>query len=65
MPIITITMGEIDIEMKTRLIKELTAKAVEITKIPEHSFTILINELGDDNIGIGGKTLKEFKQSLS
>jgi 4-oxalocrotonate tautomerase len=64
MPIISVTMGETDIDTKTKLIKGLTAKAVEVTKIPESSFTILINELGDNNIGIGGKTLKEYKENM-
>ena len=63
MPVINISMHKIDDRTKTDLIRNLTATAVETTKIPAQSFTILINEMDDGNIGIGGKTLKEVKAS--
>jgi phenylpyruvate tautomerase PptA (4-oxalocrotonate tautomerase family) len=37
--------------------------SVEVTGIPAEKFTILISELDDYNIGLGGKTLKEIKAS--
>lgn len=61
MPVITINMHKVDDQVKTGLIRNLTATAVETTGIPAQSFTILINEMDDGSIGIGGKTLKEVK----
>ncbi len=61
MPIISVTMGKIEKEKKAELIEKLTATAVGVTGIPEQSFTILINELDDYNIGLAGRTLAEVK----
>ncbi|MCP4136347.1 MAG: 4-oxalocrotonate tautomerase [bacterium] len=64
MPIISITMGQqADDQQKSELIQKLTSTAVEITKMPEYAFTVLIHELPDQNIGLGGKTLTEVKKS--
>jgi len=62
MPIIKIDIASVTKEQKVRLIEKLTAVSAEITKIPQSAFTIIINELGDDNIGVGGKTLGEVKK---
>ena len=40
--------------------RELTAKASEITQIPADKFIVLINEMERENIGIGGKLLSEI-----
>lgn len=61
MPVITIDMHKVDETMKTTLIRNLTSTAVEATGIASQSFTILIRELDETNIGLGGKTLKEVK----
>ncbi len=63
MPIISVTMGQVERNQKIELIKKLTATAAEVTKIPEQSFTILIHELDDYNIGLAGRTLDEVKKS--
>lgn len=63
MPVITIEMGKAESATKKELIQRLTEVSADITNIPENSFTVLINELKDDNIGIGGKTLGEIKLS--
>ncbi len=62
MPVIAITMGkgQADTTQKQALIERFTTAACEITKIPAQSFTILINELEADSIGVGGKTLIEI-----
>ena len=57
MPIIKVTMGKADVEMKKMLIEKLTAVGVEVTKSPASVFTVLIEELELDNMGIGGQTL--------
>jgi len=61
MPVITITMGtgQADTEQKKTIIKDFTTRAVEIMKLPPQSFTILINELNHDAVGVGGITLEE------
>lgn len=61
MPIITITMGKLEKEKKQRIIKRVTEKAMEITGIPEKSFTCAITELDDDALGLGTKTVEDIK----
>lgn len=63
MPVITIDIGILDKEKKTKLVKELTAKASEVTQIPAEKFIVLINEMERDNIGVGGKLLPEILSS--
>jgi 4-oxalocrotonate tautomerase len=63
MPVITVTLGKTENLVKETLIRQLTQTAVEATKIPAPSFIVLINELEDMNIGLGGKTLAEVKAS--
>lgn len=60
MPVIKIDIGKLDREKKAELVKELTAKACEVTQIPADKFVVLINEMERDNIGIGGKLLSEI-----
>jgi 4-oxalocrotonate tautomerase len=60
MPVITIDIGNLDKEKKANLVRELTAKASEVTQIPAEKFIVLINEMERDNIGVGGKLLSEI-----
>ncbi len=57
MPVISYEAGPLSPEQKKELITQLTDVAAEITKIPKHSFTILIKELPLENIGVGGQDL--------
>lgn len=61
MPVINIEIGKLSQEQKTELIATLSSTASTITNIPLNAFTVVINELADDNIGIGGKTIGELK----
>lgn len=61
MPVINISMHKVNDQIKTDLIRRLTDTSVEVTGIPADKFTILIDEMDDCNIGLGGKTLKEIK----
>jgi 4-oxalocrotonate tautomerase len=63
MPIVTITMRKTDLKTKKELIEKLTATAALITTIPDHHFVFSINELDDENLGIGGKTIQEIMHS--
>ena len=63
MPVITVQMHKVDTTQKTELIRRLTATAVGVTQVPASSFTIIIQELDDGNIGIGGKTRAEVVAS--
>jgi 4-oxalocrotonate tautomerase len=60
MPVITIDISTTSKETKAALVKELTATASEVTRIPEEKFIVLINEMERDNIGVGGKLLSEI-----
>ena len=61
MPVINITMGPATEEIKKNLIERLTAEAMGITKIGAEHFTVLIHELSTENLGVGGKTVKELR----
>jgi 4-oxalocrotonate tautomerase len=54
--------GQTTSEQKKLLVENFTAGAMEITGLPAHAFTVLITELPPENIGIGGKTLRELHQ---
>ena len=64
MPMISFESGQLSAEVKKELIQRLTAVSAEITGIPKELFFISINELNDENIAVGGKTVKELKQEL-
>lgn len=61
MPVINLEIGKLTNDQKTKLIKELSQTAASITSIPLGAFTVVINELDDNNIGIGGKTIGQLK----
>lgn len=65
MPVITleIGVGQSD-DQKKRLIQSYTAQSAEITGISADKFIVLIKELPNENIGVGGKTLKEIRLGL-
>ncbi len=65
MPVIQITLGQTSGEQKKALIERLTADAIEITGIPANEFTVLITELGRDNIGRAGRTLTDILAARS
>lgn len=64
MPVISVEIGTMAKESKTELIRRLTEVAVEITHIPQSAFTVVIHELPDENIGVGGETVECIKQRL-
>jgi len=61
MPVITVDLGTLpNRETKAELVLALTKAASSATRIPEEKFTVLINELNRDNIGVGGKLLSDI-----
>lgn len=64
MPLITFESGKLTDAMKYELIHKLTNISAEITGIPKNSFFISIREMPDENVAIGGKTVKEIKKDL-
>lgn len=61
MPLISIESGKLTKEQKAELIGRITKTASEIMNIPQEFFFVSINELSDENIGIGGKTIEKLK----
>lgn len=61
MPLINVEIGKLSREQKLQLISRLSRTASEITGIPLNAFMIVINELDDENIGIGGRSIGELK----
>lgn len=62
MPVITIQIGSVSDKQKKDLIQTMTSQAVKVTGIPEEAFIVIVNELPDENIGVGGKTVDEIKK---
>ena len=61
MPVITIDLGVMENrEKKGELVQALTDAAVSVTGIPADKFTVFINEMDRDNIGIGGRLLSDI-----
>lgn len=60
MPTITISLNNTSEEKKKRLIENLSQEAATITEIPLEHFNVFVREHPHENIGVGGKTLKEI-----
>ncbi len=63
MPYIAFEAGQLTADVKKKLIETLTETSAQITGIPRESFVISITERPDENIGVGGKTLKQIKNT--
>jgi 4-oxalocrotonate tautomerase family enzyme len=61
MPTITIAMDTTSEERKKQLVETLTGEASKITGYPPEFFYVYIQEYPAENIGAGGKTVKEIK----
>lgn len=64
MPFIAFEAGQLSADVKEKLIDKLTEVSVEITGIPKELFIVSIRELSDDNIAVGGKSVRQLKQEL-
>ena len=65
MPIIEFTAGQLSREVKDQLITELTEISVKITGIPKHLFFVTINEKPDEDIAVGGISVRKMKENTS
>lgn len=61
MPVINVTMGKLTTEQKREMIKRLTEVSMEISGIPEAAHAVTINELPDEALGLGTKTVADIK----
>jgi 4-oxalocrotonate tautomerase family enzyme len=61
MPTITVAIDATSEEKKKQLIEALTHEASKITGYPPAFFYVYIQEYPAENIGAGGKTVKEIK----
>ena len=61
MPTITIAMDQTSKDKKKQLIEKFTSEASKITNYPPEFFYVYIQEYPAENIGSGGKTVKEIK----
>ena len=62
MPVIVFESGELKKEVKAELIQQLTDVSAKITGIPKELFLVSIHELPDEDIAVGGVTVKELKR---
>jgi 4-oxalocrotonate tautomerase len=65
MPVIVFEAGALSKEVKQQLIQRLTDVSVEVTGIPKELFFVSIHELPDDDIAIGGVSVREMKAKLN
>lgn len=61
MPTISIALDQTSEEKKKLLIEKLTNAAAEITGYPPEFFFVYVQEHPAENIGVGGRTLKEMR----
>ena len=62
MPVIKLSISELNEMKRKKLIASLTKTASEVTGIPEKSFIVLLDEYPAQNIGVGGIDLVEFRK---
>jgi 4-oxalocrotonate tautomerase len=62
MPVITVDISARPKEVKSELVRRLTATAAEVTGIPPEKFIILVNEFATESIGVGGKLLSDLQK---
>ncbi len=62
MPSITFESGKLTTEVKLELMEKITEISSEITGIKKELFQLSIRELADEDIAIGGRSLKRIKQ---
>ncbi|NQZ94618.1 MAG: tautomerase family protein [Moritella sp.] len=65
MPVIVFEAGQLKKETKSELIRRLTDVSVEVTGIPKELFFVSIHELPDEDIAVGGVSVKELKERLA
>lgn len=61
MPVIIVESNKISTDKKRKLVKSMTKIVAEAYELPEDTITILIRELEEEDIGVGGKLLSELK----
>jgi 4-oxalocrotonate tautomerase len=65
MPMIIFESGKLKPGVKEELIRQLTDVCVAVTGIPKHLYFIAIHELPDDDVAVGGETVRELKEKLA
>jgi len=61
MPVITVAVDKLNEEKKKKLVEHLTKEAADITGYPADYFFVYIQEYATENIGVGGKTIREIR----
>jgi 4-oxalocrotonate tautomerase family enzyme len=61
MPVIHVEIGQIREDQKKKLVENLTKETAEITQIPADHIIVFIDEYSYENIGVGGKTIKDLR----
>lgn len=62
MPIINMKGPRLNKDEKKALIQKFTEAASEVTQIPEDAFVVLLEEMDQDNVGVGGEMLSEREE---
>ena len=61
MPTITVALDQTSEEKKKQLVENLTWESAEITGYPAKYFFVYVQEYPEENIGVGGRTLKVMR----
>ena len=51
-----------DLEVKRKLVKEITDAMEKAYKIPREAYTVVINENPPENVGVGGELLVDRRK---
>lgn len=63
MPYISVESGALTNAQKETLIRRLTEVSAEIMNVPPEFFMVTVQELPDENIGIGGQAIGKIKET--
>ena len=63
MPVVIVESNKISTEKKRELVKSITEITAKVCELPENSITMLIKELGKENVGVGGKLLRDWNKN--
>ena len=62
MPIINLKGPQLSKEQKKELIERFTEVASDVTELPTEAFIVLLEEMEQENVGVGGDMLSKREE---
>ncbi|KKM11727.1 4-oxalocrotonate tautomerase [Clostridiales bacterium PH28_bin88] len=63
MPIIEFSGPKLTADQKRELVAEFTRTAQQVTNLPVEAFTVIIQEIPSENVGVAGQLLSDRQRS--